>query len=120
MNGNKKVVFIAMSSKMFRLREWITKFVFDQGAIPVNCLMIYGYYLYDMVPRVRIIEAYKAVVVRCDEIWTFGDVSDGVRDAMAIARKNKMHIRHFDTARYPEIVEVSENQLVYEEGVSFG
>jgi len=116
----KKVIFIAMNSKLFRLREWITKFVFEQKAIPVNCLMLYGYYLYDMVPRVSIIEAYKSVVVKCDELWTFGDVSDGIRDAMVIAGKNNMPVKHFDISRYPNIFEIPEDQLVYEEGVSFG
>lgn len=115
----KKVVFVAMNSKMFRLRELITKYVFEQGYIPVNCLMIYGYYLYDMVPRAKIIEAYKAVVVKCDELWTFGDISDGVRDGMVIARRNKLPVRHFDISQFPKIYEIPEDQLVYEEGVSF-
>lgn len=115
----KKVVFVAMNSKMFRLRELITKFVFEQGAVPINCLMIYGYYLYDMVPRAKVIEGYKVVVTKCDELWTFGDISDGVRDGMVIAKKNNMPIRHFDVSRYPDVFKISEDQLVYEEGVSF-
>ncbi|MBL7100478.1 MAG: hypothetical protein ISS23_00825 [Nanoarchaeota archaeon] len=114
-----KVVFIAMNSKMFRLREWVTKFVFDQGAIPINCLMIYGYYLYDMVPRVKIIEAYKTIVPKCDELWVFGDISDGIRDGMIIARNNNLPIKYFDISNHPKIFEIPEDQLVYEESVSF-
>jgi len=116
----KKVIFVAMNSKYFRLRELITKFVFEHGAIPINCLMLYGYYLYDMVPRLKIIEGYKVLVPKCDEVWTFGEISDGIRDGMVIARKNNIPIRHFDISRFPEVSEWSEEQLVYEEGVSFG
>lgn len=115
-----KVVFIAMNSKLFRLKEWITKFAFDQKVTPINCLMIYGYYLYDMVPRVKIIEAYKTIVPKCDEVWVFGDISDGIQDGMVIARKNNIPLRYFDISRYPEIHEKSEDKIVYEEGVRFG
>ncbi len=114
----KPVVFIAMNSKYFRFREWITKFVFDQGAIPINCLMIYGYYLYDMVPRVNIIEAYKTIVTKSDQLWVFGEISDGIKDAMVIAKKNNILIRYFDITRFPKIFELNETQLIWEEGVS--
>lgn len=116
----KKVVFVAMNSKYFRLREWITKFVFERGAVPINCLMVYGYYLYDMVPKENVIEAYRTVVLKCDEVWVFGDVSDGVREAMEIAKKNNIPRKFFEMADYPKIVEVSEDQLVWEAGVKFG
>jgi len=115
----KKVIFVAMNAKLFRLREWITKFVFEQDAIPINCLMVYGYYLYDMVPRVKIIEAYKTVVKKCDELWVFGDVSDGIRDGMIIARKNNMPIKFFDISQYPKIFEIDEDHVIYEEGIQF-
>lgn len=113
----KKVVFIAMNSKYFRIREWVTKFVFEQKAIPINCLMIYGYYLYDFVPRENIIEAYKIVVKKSDELWVFGEISDGIRDAIIIARSHKIPVRYFDILHYPKIYEIKEDHLVYEEGV---
>lgn len=116
----KKVIFIAMNSKHFKLREWITKFVFDQGEVPINCLMVYGYYLYDMVPRDKIIDAYKTVVMKCDELWVFGDVSDGIRDAMIIAKKANLPVKYFSMIKYPDIFEIPEDQLVWEEGVTFG
>lgn len=119
MNG-KKVIFVVMNGKDFRLRELITKFVFEQKAIPINCLMIYGYYLYDMVPRNVVIEGYKAIVPKCDELWTFGEISDGIRDSMIIAKKKNIPIKHFDISRYPEIFEIEDDQLIYEEGVNFG
>ncbi|MDP2908402.1 MAG: hypothetical protein Q8N77_01210 [Nanoarchaeota archaeon] len=116
----KKTVYIAMNSKYFKFREWITKFAFEQDVIPINCLMVYGYYLYDMVPRERIIEAYKTVVLKCDEIWIFGEISDGIREAMIIAKKSNIPRKFFDMTNYPTIVEISEDQAVWEEGVKFG
>jgi len=116
----KKVVFVAMNSKYFRTKEWVTKFVFEHGAIPVNCLMIYGYYLYDMVPKDQVIEAYSEVVKKCDALWVFGEVSDGIRDAVLIARKKNMPIKYFDMSRFPKIFEIPDDHLVWEEGVSFG
>ena len=118
---NQKVVFVAMNAKYFRFRELITKFVFKQGAVPINCLMIYGYYLYDMIPRVDIVKAYKKIVPKCDELWTFGEISDGIRDGMIIAKKNNLSIRYFDISRFPEdIHELSEDHLIYEEDVKLG
>lgn len=116
----KKIVYVAMSSSLFRIKEWMVKFVFEQGAIPVSCLMLYGYYMYDMVPREKLIEAYKNMVMLCDEYWIFGEVSDGVRDGMIIAKKHKKPIRCFDITQFPKIFEISEDELVYMEGVTLG
>jgi len=113
----KKVVYIAMNSKYFKFREWISKFVFEQGAIPINSLMVYGYYLYGMVPKEMVIEAYRTVVGKCDEVWVFGEVSDGVKEAMIISRKKNIRLKYFDLSRYPEIVEIPEDLLVWEAGV---
>jgi len=106
-----------MNSKYFKYREWISKFVFDQGAIPINSLMVYGYYLYGMVNRDLIIEAYRTVVGKCDEVWVFGDISDGVKEAMIISKKRNIKLRYFDMSRYPQIFEINEDQIVWDEGV---
>ncbi len=116
----KKVVYIAMNSKYFKLREWISKFVFEHGAIPVNCLMVYGYYMYDLVPKEMVIEAYRTVVAKCDELWVFGEISDGVKEAMLIAKKKGMKIKYFDMSKYPDIVEIPEELLIWEAGVKLG
>lgn len=116
----KKVVYIAMNSKYFKFRESVSKFVFEQGAIPLNSLMVYGYYLYGMVPKDIVIEAYRTIVQKCDEVWAFGEISDGVKEAMLIAKKKNMRIRYFDIMKFPEIVELPEDLIVWEEGVKVG
>ena len=74
----KKVVFTAQSCKNFHLRMLICKFVFEQGYIPVNPFNVFGYYLYELVDRDLVRNANNNILKRSDELWVFGDVSDGV------------------------------------------
>jgi hypothetical protein len=73
-----KVFFTAMSKRLFYFREHISAFAFSLGVVPINPFMQFGYFLLDRVDRDAVRNANNTLLKLTDELWVFGDVSDGV------------------------------------------
>ena len=91
----KPVVFAAMSKRSFYLREHIIKFILEQDCTPTSAFMMYSYFLLDTVDRGRLIEANNDLIRRSDELWVFGDISDGVCEEIKLATELALPIRFF-------------------------
>jgi len=110
------LVFTAMSKKRFYLRAHISKFVFEKGAIPINPFMCFDYFLLDTVDRNLVRKANSKLLSICDELWVFGEISDGVLREIMQAKKEKKKIRYFKIVDKPlKFIEISENDVEYEE-----
>ena len=115
---DKKVVFTAQSAKNFHQRMLICKYVFEQDAIPVNPFNTFGYYLYELVERDLVREGNNNLIKRCDELWVFGDVSDGILSEIKLFKKLKRPIRYYDISKLPKkITKVTLKDLPFEEDV---
>ena len=111
----KRLVYVAMSNRNFHWRMHVTKFVLDEGAVPVNPFMLFDYYLMHTVSKEIVREAMNNLLARCDEVWVFGRMSLGVKVQVGIAKRMKKTLRFYDIADLPErIVRISE-QLAEEE-----
>lgn len=97
----KKVVYTAQSAKNFHQRMLICKFVFEQGAVPVNPFNLFGYFLYELVDRDLVRNGNNNILERCDELWMFGDVSDGMLAEMRMFADTGKPVRFFDISRLP-------------------
>ncbi len=114
----KKVVFTAQSCKNFHQRMLICKFVFEQGVVPVNPFTAYGYYLYELVDRDLIRNANNNLLRRCDELWVFGEISDGVLAEIQVFKKKGRPIRYFDISGLPDCIkEIEKEEVVMENDV---
>jgi len=112
----KKLVFTAMSKRRYYLKEHVAKFVFDQGSIPLNPFLCYDYFLLDTVERDKVREANFELISRCDELWVFGEVSDGVLKEILFAKNRGIPIRYFKIVDEPlKFIEMSEEEVEYEE-----
>ena len=112
----KKLVFTAMSKRRYYLRGHVAKFVFDQGSIPLNPFLCYDYFLLDTVERDKVREANFELISRCDELWVFGEVSDGVLKEILFAKNRGIPIRYFKIVDEPlKFIEISEEEVEYEE-----
>jgi hypothetical protein len=98
-NGSRKcvgkVVFAAMSKNNFYLREHIIKFILEKGHTPMCAFMMYSYFLLDTVNRQKLIDANNDLIRRSDELWVFGDVTDGVKMEVNLAKKLNLPVREF-------------------------
>ena len=105
----KKVVYVAMGNRNFHWRMHVTKYVLDEGCVPVNPFMLFDYYLMHTVKKETVREAMNNLLVKCDEVWVFGKMSLGVEVQVGIAKRLKKPLRYYDIADLPErVVRISE------------
>ena len=97
----RKVVFAAMSKRNFFLREHIVRFVLNQGHTPTCAFMMFSYFLLDTVDRKALISANNDLIRRSDELWVFGEMSDGVREEIKLAKKLSLPVRYFHCGADP-------------------
>ena len=111
------VVFTAMSKKYFYMRFFVTKFALEQGVVPINPFTSFDYFLLDAVERDTVRRANNTLVARADELWVFGDITDGVRVEIIQAWQQHKTVRFFAFRDDKHIYEVTIDDLVYEDGV---
>lgn len=111
----KKVVFTAQSKQFFYCRDAVCEFVLRQGCIPVNPFRIFDYFLGDRVERNLIRNGNNEMIKRCDELWVFGNVSDGVLFEIYMCRQMGKEVRFFNIAtRASEITELKTEEVVFD------
>lgn len=110
-----KTVFTAQSKQTFYCRDAVCQFVFEQGAIPINPFRVFDYFLGERVDRNMVRNGNNEMIRRCDELWVFGHVSDGVLFEIATCRQSGKKVRYFTiSAKIEEIREISPDDVVFE------
>ncbi len=92
-----KVVFTAFSKRNFYLRSAISQFVLGLGHTPVNPFMNVDYNLAGLVDKNLIRIANNTMISAADELWVFGQVSDGVLVEIYLASQAGKPVRYFTT-----------------------
>ncbi len=98
----KRLVFVSMANRNFYWRMHVSKFVLDEGAVPINPFMLFDYYLLHTVPKEVVREAFNNLIARCDEMWIFGRLSLGVKVQLGIAKRMRKALRFYDISDLPE------------------
>jgi len=115
LSEDKKLVYPAFSKRNFYWRMHISKFILENNCVPVNPFMNFEYFLLDTVDRNLVRSGNNNIIKRCDEVWVFGEISDGVLKEVELAKKLKKTIKYFDITNLPgEIKEISERNVKYE------
>lgn len=76
-----------------------SRFVFTQGGIPLAPHAIFTQFLDDNVPEERNagIEMGIQLLVKCDELWAFGErISEGMEAEIAAAKTMGLTVRRFN------------------------
>jgi len=92
---NRQLIYTAMSKRCFYLRMHISKYVLQKGNVPLNPFMLFDYFLLDCVNRNIIRDANNSIVLRADQLWVFGPISNGVAAEIALAKKANKPISYF-------------------------
>lgn len=111
---DKMLVYTAMSKHYFYYRMHISKFVLEQGMVPLNPFMIFDYFLLDSVNRDLIREGNNNLVKRVDQVWVFGPISNGVLAEIKIAKNNNKQLSYFKIQRPHSIISISESEVELE------
>ena len=111
----EKLIFTAMSKKNFFQKWRVVKFVLEQGSVPLNPFMLYDYFLVDSVDHDLVKNANHRIIEKSDELWVFGEIADGVKREIEIAKKLNKPIKYFDILGLPEkVIEINENKVIFE------
>ena len=111
----RHLIYCALSNRNFFWRAHITKFVLDEGYVPICPFMLFDYYLLHTVPKETVREAFNNLIVRCDQMWVFGNLSLGVKVQIGIAKRLKKAVRYYDVTDLPYRVVSIPEQMVREE-----
>ncbi len=117
LKSDKNLVYTAMSKHLFYFRMHVSKFVLEEGCVPLNPFMIFEYFLLDSVDRDTVREANNNLVKRSDEIWVFGPVSNGVLAEIQIGKSMSKVIRYFKIEKSTHIVPVDIEAVEMEDEV---
>jgi len=92
-------VYVAYSKYNFFAKQLISAFALEQDVTPLNPFMNWDYFLNDLVPRDMVVRANNNLIYLADEVWTFGQIADGVFHEVVLARKNGKKVRHFSCGK---------------------
>ena len=115
---DKPLVYTAMSKHLFYYRMFISVFVLENGGVPLNPFMVFDYFLLDAVDRDLVREGNNNMVKRCDEIWVFGAVSNGVLAEIQIANEQNKPVRYFAIEKPHKIIETTKDKVDMEDEVA--
>lgn len=115
---DKPLVYTAMSKHLFYYKEHISAFTMKNGGVPLNPFMVFGYFLSDLVEKDAVREGNNNLVKRADELWVFGDVSNGVLAEILIAKEMGKPIKYFAIERPHTIVPTSVEEVKMEADVA--
>jgi len=111
----RPVVYTAQSKAAFYCRDAVCEFVLRRRAVPLHPFRLFEYFLGDRVDRNTVRIGNNNLVRIADEVWVFGDVSDGVFFEIQFAYDLKKKVRYFSIAtRADEIEEIAPDQVSFE------
>lgn len=118
--NSMNLIFTAQSKKVFYCRDVICEFVLKQKCLPLNPFRVFDYFLGDRVGRDIIRQGNNQLVNSCDEIWIFGEISNGVMFEIILAIQLNKKIRFFSVGTIcDEIHEIELSQIVFEKELAY-
>ena len=115
-----RTVYTSHSKHNYYAKQIISAFVLKKGYMPLNPFMNWGYFLDDLVERDLIRDANTRLIEISDEIWQFGEISNGCYHELLLGIERGMPIRFFtaggkiDTIKPIDILD----DLVFEQELS--
>jgi hypothetical protein len=107
-----KLVYLAYSKRNFYWRQHISRLALKMDYVPLNPYMLFDYFLLDSLPRDKIRLTNNNLIMKVDELWVIGDISDGVAAEIKLAEKLNKKIRYFSIDGLPKrLKEVKKGDL---------
>lgn len=117
LDGGKPLVYTAMSKHYFYFRMYISCYVLENGMVPLNPFMLFDYFLLDKIDRDLVRNANNSVVLRSDQIWVFGPISNGVLAEILLAKKANKPVAYFKIDKPHKILPVNVGMVEMEDEV---
>lgn len=117
LDGRKKLIYTAFSKHYFYYRMFISRFVLENGCVPLNPFMLFDYFLLDSIDRDMVRDANNSIVLRADEIWVFGPISNGVLAEILLAKNHSKPISFFKIEKPNRLLPILSEETEMEEEV---
>lgn len=112
-----KLIYTAISKKLFYFRLHISKFVLEKDGVPLSPFIIHEYFMLDTIDRAKIRKLNNTLIERADELWVFGEISNGVLVEIKLAKQKNKPIRYFEIIDSKDIKEISKDEARFENGI---
>ena len=115
-----RTVYTSHSKHNYYAKQIISAFVLRQDYMPLNPFMNWGYFLDDLVERDLIRDANTRLIEISDEIWQFGEISNGCYHELLLGIERGMPIRFFTAGGKIDTIKPIDNldHLVFEQELS--
>jgi hypothetical protein len=116
---DKKIIFVSQSSSNICWTRLICKFVLSKGHVPVNYFTVFFNFVHEIADLKTMIDSINSLIVRCDELWSFGEISEGMWYEIGMCKDLKIPIKYFNIEKLPnKIKEIKENEVKYSDKFS--
>lgn len=115
LKAKNKIIFTSFSKHNFYLRSAISEFVLRSNCTPISPFMNFDYNLAGTVNKNLIRIANNTMISKCDELWVFGEVSDGVLVEIYLALRQKKTIKYFSIQEKYNFKEITKTDVVLED-----
>ena len=109
------IIFSSYSKRNFYYRAEVSQFVLTCGHTPVNPYMNFDYNLSGVVDKSLIRIANNSLIAHVDELWVFGEVSDGVLAEVYLAKRRNIAVKYFAHQKQGDFREITQDQVVLED-----
>ena len=115
-----KKVYTSHSKHNFYPKKIVSAYVLEKDLMPLNPFMNWDYFLDDLVERDIVRNANGELLKMSDELWQFGEISDGCYQEIMTALDRKMPIKFFTVGgKLEDIKPITDyEKLVFEKDVS--
>lgn len=112
-----KVVYPSHSKRNYYAKRIISAYVLKKGYVPLNPFMNWGYFLDDMVERDLVRKANTKLIELSDEIWQFGEISNGCYHELLLGMKRGVLIKFFTVGGQMDTIKLIKNLggLIFEQ-----
>gem|GEM_PF-883884 len=110
----KKVVFISQAAVNMCWARLICRFVINKGFAPVNYFTAFGHFVHELADQQTMIDSINSLIVRCDELWAFGEISEGMWYEIKMCKELGIPVKYFDIECLPKnIKQINDKQVKY-------
>ena len=115
-----RTIYTSHSKHNYYAKQIVSAYVLKRGFIPLNPFMNWDFYLDSLVGRNLIHEADARLIEMSDEIWQFGEISNGCYYELLLGMKRGMPIKFFTVDGKNNAIDPVDNldNLVFEQELS--
>ncbi|MDD3648114.1 MAG: NUDIX hydrolase [Candidatus Dojkabacteria bacterium] len=111
---DKRVIFVSQAAVNMCWARLICKFVIEKGHAPVNYFTAFGHFVHELADQQTMIDSINSLIVRCDELWAFGEISEGMWFEIKMCKELGIPVRYFNIEYLPKSIKpINEKQVKY-------